>query len=207
MSLYSNSLCGLILLVPKRIRLTTSDIKEGISKVLENELFLFCFYIEFASVCERSTDFHFPSFEQQLSNIEECLQQANHDRSDSQSITSKQSDTSCEVCRFQLAKKATTYLSFFFLQDQNFASIGDFYLTRHSNLSEVHVVYHLVVNDNALRSSNEITSRHPSLFGLRNILKSCCKHDITTLTLPLLLTHDMTEVEILVSFFFNFIFY
>lgn len=73
--------------------------------------------------------------------------------------------------------------------------MGDFYITRHSNLSEVHVVYHLVVNDNALRSSSEITSRHPSIFGLRNILKSCCKHDVTTLTLPLLLTHDMTEVD------------
>ncbi len=58
---------------------------------------------EFASVCERSTDFHFPSFEQQLSNIEDCLQQANQARStasmslDSNSITSRQSDTSLEV--------------------------------------------------------------------------------------------------------------
>jgi hypothetical protein len=51
------------------------------------------------------------------------------------------------------------------------------------------------VNDSALRSSSEITSRHAALFGLRNILKECCKHDITTLTLPLLLTHDMTEVK------------
>ncbi|CAF3779670.1 unnamed protein product [Rotaria sordida] len=162
MSLYSSSLCGLVLLVPKRIRLTTSDIKE-----------------EFASVCERSTDFHFPSFEQQLSSIEECLQKANQVRLtaspslDSNSITSKQSDTSIE--------------------EQNLCSVGDFYVTRHSNLSEVHVVYHLVVNDSALRSSSEITSRHAALFGLRNILKECCKHDITTLTLPLLLTHDMTE--------------
>jgi hypothetical protein len=29
MSLYSSSLCGLVLLVPKRIRLTTADVKEG----------------------------------------------------------------------------------------------------------------------------------------------------------------------------------
>ncbi|CAF0875734.1 unnamed protein product [Adineta steineri] len=162
MSLYSSSLCGLVLLVPKRTRLTTGDIKE-----------------EFASVCERSTDFHFPSFEHQLSSIEDCLQQANQVRSnasaslDSNSVTSKQSDGS--------------------LEDQNLCSVGDFYVSRHSNLSEVHIVYHLVVNDSALRSSSEITSRHASLFGLRNILKECCKHDITTLTLPLLLTHDMTE--------------
>jgi hypothetical protein len=89
-----------------------------------------------------------------------------------------------------------------FIQEQNLCSVGDFYVTRHSNLSEVHVVYHLVVNDSALRSSSEITSRHAAIFGLRNILKECCKHDITTLTLPLLLTHDMTEVEIYLLFFF-----
>ena len=59
---------------------------------------------EFASVCERSTDFHFPSFEQQLSSIENCLQQANQARSttvstnpDSSSLTSKHSDTSLDV--------------------------------------------------------------------------------------------------------------
>jgi hypothetical protein len=58
---------------------------------------------EFASVCERSTDFHFPSLEQQLSNIEDCLQQANQARSaasnnlDTHSITSKHSDASLEV--------------------------------------------------------------------------------------------------------------
>ncbi|CAF3777583.1 unnamed protein product [Rotaria socialis] len=163
MSLYTSSLCGLILLVPKRIRLSTGDIKE-----------------EFASVCERSTDFHFPSLEQQMSSIEEdCVKKANSDRLnasaslDSNSIASKHSDTSSE--------------------ESNLCSVGDFYVTRHSNLSEVHVVYHLVVNDSSLRSSTEITSRHPALFGLRNILKECCKHDVTTLTLPLLLTHDMTE--------------
>ena len=54
-----------------------------------------------------------------------------------------------------------------------------------------------MISDNTLRSSSsaEITSRHPAIFGLRNILKECCKHDVTTLTLPLLLSHDMTEVS------------
>ena len=105
MSLYSSSLCGLILLVPKRIRLTTGDIKESKRLLLifvNKRVFLF---EEFASVCERSTDFHFPSFEQQLSSIEDCLQQANHDRAaqsssvDGQSTASKHSDTSLEVRR------------------------------------------------------------------------------------------------------------
>lgn len=42
----------------------------------------------------------------------------------------------------------------------------------------------------------EITSRHPAILGLRNILKSACSNDITTLTIPVLLMHEMTEVFI-----------
>lgn len=74
-----------------------------------------------------------------------------------------------------------------------FISTGEFYTTRHSNLSEVHVVFHLCVDDN-VRSSN-ITARDPAIMGLRNILKVCCTHDITTITIPLLLVHDMSEVN------------
>lgn len=79
-------------------------------------------------------------------------------------------------------------LFFFFL----FAK-GEFYVSRHSNLSEVHVVFHLCVDDN-VRSGN-ITARDPAIMGLRNILKVCCTHDVTTITVPLLLVHDMSEVR------------
>ena len=50
---------------------------------------------------------------------------------------------------------------------------GDFYITKHSNLSEVHLVFHLAANANQLKSkdSQGINSRHPALLGLRNILK------------------------------------
>lgn len=71
-------------------------------------------------------------------------------------------------------------------------SKGEFYVSRHSNLSEVHVVFHLCVDDN-VRSGN-ITARDPAIMGLRNILKVCCTHDVTTITVPLLLVHDMSEV-------------
>lgn len=70
---------------------------------------------------------------------------------------------------------------------------GEFYISRHSNLSEVHVVFHLCVDDN-VRSGN-ITARDPAIMGLRNILKVCCTHDVTTITIPLLLVHDMSEVR------------
>ena len=70
---------------------------------------------------------------------------------------------------------------------------GDFYITRHSNLSEVHVVFHLVSDSSVM--SPELTSRHPVILGYRNILKTCFRYDITTITLPLLLAHEMAEVS------------
>ena len=64
-------------------------------------------------------------------------------------------------------------------------------MTRHSNLSEVHSVFHLVADDSLL---GDINSRHTVILGLRNILKACLKYDIITITIPLLLTLEMTEV-------------
>ncbi|KAG8234654.1 hypothetical protein J437_LFUL006542 [Ladona fulva] len=69
---------------------------------------------------------------------------------------------------------------------------GDVYVTKHSNLSQVHVVFHLVVADSTL-SSGDINSRHPAILGIRNILKMACMYDVTTLTLPVLLMHNMSE--------------
>ena len=66
---------------------------------------------------------------------------------------------------------------------------GDFYLTRHSNLSEVHVMFHLVVDDSV--RATDITSRHSVILGIRNILKACFRYDIFTINIPLLLVHEM----------------
>lgn len=49
-----------------------------------------------------------------------------------------------------------------------------------------------MVVDDSLRS-NDLNSRHPVVLGLRNILKTACCYDVTTLTIPLLLMHEMTE--------------
>ena len=75
---------------------------------------------------------------------------------------------------------------------------GDFYITRHSNLSEVHTVFHLVTDDS---TRSEISSRHPVILSLRSIIKLCFKYDIMTLTIPLLLTHEMSEVG---QMFYNY---
>lgn len=45
-----------------------------------------------------------------------------------------------------------------------------------------------------LMFADDINSRHPAILGLRNALKTACSNDVTTLTVPLLLAHQMTEV-------------
>ncbi|XP_050681832.1 protein C12orf4 homolog [Leptidea sinapis] len=69
---------------------------------------------------------------------------------------------------------------------------GDVFISRHSNLMDAHVVYHLLVDDDNI-NSGDITSRHPAILGLRNILKSASCNDVTSLAIPLLLRHDFTE--------------
>ena len=70
---------------------------------------------------------------------------------------------------------------------------GDFVITKHSNLNGAHVIFHLVADLESLNKS-EINSRHPVILGLRNILKTACLNDITTITIPALLAHEMAEV-------------
>lgn len=70
---------------------------------------------------------------------------------------------------------------------------GDFFVTRHSNLSQTHVIFHLI-SDEPFNSPDEINSRHPVILGLRNVLKTACRYDITMLTIPALLRHEMAEV-------------
>ncbi|KAM9502510.1 FERRY endosomal RAB5 effector complex subunit 3-like isoform 4-T4 [Salvelinus alpinus] len=138
LSLYSSSLCGLVLLVDNRVN-SYSGIKR-----------------DFATVSKECTDFHFPRLEEQLEVVQQVVLYARTQRSSKHKVQP-----------------------------------GEFYISRHSNLSEVHIVFHLCVDDN-VRSGN-ITARDPAIMGLRNILKVCCTHDVTTITIPLLLVHDMSE--------------
>lgn len=69
---------------------------------------------------------------------------------------------------------------------------GDFFITRHSNLSQAHVIFHLI-SDEASNSPEEINSRHPVILGLRNVLKMASRYDVTNLSIPALLRHDMSE--------------
>jgi len=67
---------------------------------------------------------------------------------------------------------------------------GDFYITRHSNLSQVHVVMHLVTDETAVQSST-LRARNPVMQGLKNCLRTAARHDIHNVTVPLLLVHSM----------------
>ena len=123
---------------------------------------------DFQEICQRTNEFHFPHVDDQLDKI---------------------SATAHQYLKSQLKETTSRNTNSELLQ------AGDFYITRHSNLAQVHVVFHMV-SDDSLRGS-DINSRHPVVLGLRNILKTACSNDITSLTIPLLLQYDMTEVKIL----------
>lgn len=165
MSLYSNNLCGLILLVDNRLNSYT-----GIKR-------------DFAKVCEQSTDFHFPSLDQQFTNVDQEMAKANELRA--QKKMSEDGD------KISLKSTSSSSSGDNQLQDKCRIQVGDFYITKHSNLSEVHAVFHLVTDD-SMRNI-DITSRHPVILSIRNIIKLCFRSDITTLTIPLLLSHEMSE--------------
>ncbi|XP_015112334.1 protein C12orf4 homolog [Diachasma alloeum] len=153
LGLYSNDLCGLVLLSDNHL-----GSYSGITK-------------ELSSICQLTTEFHFPPIDEQLEKIKEDVKEAVAWR---QTHHREGSDNQ--------VKKSTSSRSL---------QTGDVFITRHSNLAQVHVVFHMVVND-SLRSG-DINSRHPAILGLRNILKTACVNDVTTITIPVLLVHEMTE--------------
>ncbi|XP_011743794.2 ferry endosomal RAB5 effector complex subunit 3 isoform X1 [Macaca nemestrina] len=163
LSLYSTSLCGLVLLVDNRIN-SYSGIKR-----------------DFATVCQECTDFHFPRIEEQLEVVQQVVLYARTQRRSKlkESVDSGNQNGGND----DKTKNA----------ERNYLNVlpGEFYITRHSNLSEIHVAFHLCVDDHV--KSGNITARDPAIMGLRNILKVCCTHDITTISIPLLLVHDMSE--------------
>ncbi|XP_069673035.1 FERRY endosomal RAB5 effector complex subunit 3 isoform X2 [Periplaneta americana] len=164
LALYSNDLYGLVLLTDSHF-----GTYSGLSK-------------ELTEVCQQSTEFHFPYIDDQLEKIRDEVKEAVAWR---QSHCGRNGSGDHMVTLTSLEQQSRRSGSTKHLQT------GDVYITRHSNLAEVHVIFHMVVDD-SLRS-NDINSRHPVILGLRNILKTACSNDVTTLTVPVLLMHEMTE--------------
>ncbi|VDO35630.1 unnamed protein product [Haemonchus placei] len=69
--------------------------------------------------------------------------------------------------------------------------VGDVYCTRHSNLRDVQLVFHLVVDDTL--QSADLSSRHPCLNGIRNIIRLTVRLGITSIHIPLLLVEQASE--------------
>lgn len=125
----------------------------------------------------KSTEFHFEQIDVQLEGIEKQIRSL----STGDSSTSSNSSSTEDSATPSPTKKHVPRLK-----------TGDFFITKHSNLSQSHVIFHLI-SDEPINSPSEINSRHPVILGLRNILKTASRHDITTLTIPALLRHEMSE--------------
>ncbi|XP_062513274.1 protein C12orf4 homolog [Corticium candelabrum] len=172
MSLYSTSLSGLVLLVDNRI-----SSYSGIKK-------------QFAAVCEQSTDFHFPSLNDQLEKIRIDVRKGKQQQEERKKAAAEEMDEVVEATDMAFGMPASPKRTGS-EQDGPLMSPGDYYITKHSNLAEVHVVFHLVVDDSIRQST--MNSRHRCLSGLRSLLHTASRCDIKTLTIPLLFVYEMSE--------------
>uniref|UniRef100_A0A915PVJ0 Uncharacterized protein n=1 Tax=Setaria digitata TaxID=48799 RepID=A0A915PVJ0_9BILA len=145
LTLYGRSLSGLILLVEK----------DPMYHINERT--------DFYRLCERSTELHFDSLEDQLKRVIPLIPEAKKDAGD------KTTDN----------------------DNESLLPVGSLYVTRHSNLSSIQVVYHLVVDESL--EEDEISSRHPCINGLRNAIRLSAKFGVTTFTIPLLLFKKRKE--------------
>lgn len=163
LGLYSSSLCGVVVLTP-------SIQAQANKSIIKN--------------ANRSTEFHFDQMDVQLEKIEKQIRALNT------SGTSNSPSTGSGSGSGNSADGSAT--SSPIKQHVPKLKTGDFFITKHSNLSQSHVIFHLI-SDEPINSPSEINSRHPVILGLRSILKTASRHDITTLTIPALLRHEMSE--------------
>jgi hypothetical protein len=184
MSLYTNDLKAIILMAERELN-TVSGIKEM-----------------FADICGSSTDFHFPSFDIQLSKIQESVLQLklhrnvsstslkNGDNLETGSLPYKGNSSGDLLNPVQPANVRSRSPSPTQEEEGVTMEPGDFYITCHSNLAQVQVVCHLVSEDKAVLSGS-LSNRHPIMQGLRNVLYTLSKHGLHHVVVPLLLTNQM----------------
>uniref|UniRef100_A0A1B0BPS2 Macro domain-containing protein n=1 Tax=Glossina palpalis gambiensis TaxID=67801 RepID=A0A1B0BPS2_9MUSC len=180
LGLYSSSLCGVVVLTP--------SIQAQVNKdIIKN--------------ANMSTEFHFDQIDDQFEKIEQQIRQISVSTSSTPS-TKSISTASTDVSILSGTDDVAVNLSNLInsggsvnsspIKSGGRLKTGDFFITKHSNLSQSHVIFHLI-SDEPINSPSEITSRHPVILGLRNILKTASRHDVTTLTIPALLRHEMSE--------------
>eukprot|EP00037_Helgoeca_nana_P025739 m.285168 g.285168 ORF g.285168 m.285168 type:complete len:589 (-) comp27030_c0_seq5:177-1943(-) len=146
MALYSSkSLHGILRLVDTRLSNFTGDMAT------------------FPKLAERSTEFHFDTFDKQIANLQEAVTAMNSRREPS---TEEENTTKSLRC-------------------------GDVYVTKHSNLANYQVVFHLVSAGEAQKL--DLNTRSPIVAGLRSSLRIAFQHGLSHVTIPLLMVEEYTE--------------
>ncbi|KRZ52610.1 Uncharacterized protein T02_7159, partial [Trichinella nativa] len=120
-------------------------------------------HLDLFKACERSPELHFSNLISQLEKIKALL---------------KTTPRSKRVEKTADNKHDTQF------------TVGDVYITRHSNLGAAQIIFHLV-SDESL-SQMDLTSRHGCMDGLRNIIRVCHEFGITTISVPLLLVTEIS---------------
>uniref|UniRef100_A0A0N5CBJ4 Macro domain-containing protein n=1 Tax=Strongyloides papillosus TaxID=174720 RepID=A0A0N5CBJ4_STREA len=130
----------------------------------------------FYKICEASTELHFECLEKQLEEVKEIIQKVNVGRKERKKFADEYDEPD--------EKNNKIY-------DVNMLRSGDVYMTRHSNLSQTQVVFHVVAENDL--ENDDISSRHPILNGLRNCIRYSARYGITTISIPLLLVNKPQE--------------
>ncbi|KAJ3216156.1 hypothetical protein HDU67_009883 [Dinochytrium kinnereticum] len=65
---------------------------------------------------------------------------------------------------------------------------GDFFITKHSNIPQIHLIFHLVIGEDW-----DLTSRSAVINGYRSILRVAYKCDVNHITAPLLLLPESEQ--------------
>ncbi len=65
---------------------------------------------------------------------------------------------------------------------------GNFFITKHSNLPLIHIIFHLIIHPDSF--ATELSQKSLVVQGLRNILKITSKYDIKEISIPLFFLPD-----------------
>uniref|UniRef100_A0A7E4W010 Macro domain-containing protein n=1 Tax=Panagrellus redivivus TaxID=6233 RepID=A0A7E4W010_PANRE len=128
----------------------------------------------FFRICERTSELHFDPLEVQLSK----------NAAQTAEINSKRKHDLPESTSYDLPAACSKF-------DEQLCDVGDVYVTKHSNLNNAHIVFHLVV-DSTLEI-DELASRNSIMLGVRKIFQAASMYNIRSITFPLLLVEHTTE--------------
>ncbi|KAM9988741.1 hypothetical protein ACTFIY_004772 [Dictyostelium cf. discoideum] len=126
---------------------------------------------KFIKYCNMSTELHFDSIDSQIHTFKQSLLKEEEE---------KEEDNNNNNNNIKLSN-------------------GDFFITKHSNLSDVQVVFHLVIdskNRTPLGGDNQLPTTSDIAKGLRNILLTASKYGIGNITIPICLTESELDLNV-----------